>query len=177
MTTSKLRAREGQGLHAGADAVRLGDIGERSGAQIEADGTQGGGQHAAAEHLALAAAGVEDGLGLRSATTARRRSKKRPITKRTTGFLSEYFSCRVTDRRALPGARAQAQDMADVLQRMEGVDLALAAVALAHFVAALVDLADVAANQDFHQALVAERVQLDVGDGGAAHQVAAAERI
>ena len=59
---------------------------------------------------------------------------------------------------ALPRGGAQAQDVTYVLQGVQGMDLALPADALAHLVAALVDLADVAADQEFHQALVARAV-------------------
>src|SRR5664280_432912 len=78
---------------------------------------------------------------------------------------------------ALPGGGAEAQHVADVLKRVEGVDLALAADALAHLVAALVDFADVAADQQFHEALIPERPEGHAGDGFAAHQVATAERV
>src|ERR1017187_2857850 len=78
---------------------------------------------------------------------------------------------------SLPARGAQAQHMTDVLQRMQGVDFALAADALAHLIAALVDLAHVAAHQQFHQALVTERPERYAGHGFAAHQVAAAQRV
>src|ERR1019366_4372077 len=78
---------------------------------------------------------------------------------------------------SLPARGAQAQHMTDVLQRMQDVDFALAADALAHLIAALVDLAHVAAHQQFHQALVTERPERYAGHGFAAHQVAAAQRV
>ena len=55
---------EGQGEHGCADAVGDSDFGQGGGAEIEADGAHGGRQHAAAEHFALARAGVEDGVGI-----------------------------------------------------------------------------------------------------------------
>ena len=55
--------REGQREHRCTDALGLIDFAERGGAQVEADGAYGGGQHAAAQHFSLAASGIEDGLG------------------------------------------------------------------------------------------------------------------
>src|ERR1035437_7825114 len=77
---------------------------------------------------------------------------------------------------SLPGG-AEAQHVADVLQGVQGMDLALAADALAHLIPALVDFAHVAAHQQFHQALIAERLERHAGHGFAAHQVAAAQRV
>jgi len=78
---------------------------------------------------------------------------------------------------SLPGGGAQAQHVADVLQGVQGANLALAADALAHLIPALVDFAHVAAHQEFHQALIAERLERHAGHSFAAHQVAAAQRV
>ena len=176
---------EGQREHRGADAVRLdrlrpGSVGRRS----RQTGRTARGQHAAAEHLALAAAGVEDGMGIELREDGAQAEEESPDDETDDRvfvgvlFLADHDTPAPSVRElALPGGGAEAQHVADVLQGVQGVDLALAADALAHLVAALVDFAHVAADQEFHQALIAERLERHAGDGFAAHQVAAAQGV
>src|SRR5436309_6378839 len=80
--------------------------------------------------------------------------KNRRIRKATSGFLTWYFSWATLTRLpeegrpARPGGGSQAKHVADVLQRVQGVHLALAAAAFAHLVAALAHFAHMAAHQN-----------------------------
>src|SRR5947209_18496304 len=92
------------------------------------------------------------------------------------GFLVWYFSCATLSGPPFDRG-SQAKHVADILEGVQGVHLALAAAAAAHLVAALANLTHTAAHQDLHQTFVAQRLEHNALDSAAAHQIASAERI